>query len=57
MPADDILKADPSWTTRRAQHLERYVMIAPVLTEGWPDAHDGVRHEKPPLCDSAKQYR
>jgi len=27
------------WTTRRAPHMERYVTIAPVVIEDWPDAH------------------
>lgn len=27
-------------TTRRAPHMERYVTIAPVVMEGYPDAHN-----------------
>ena len=38
-PQNPNVQSGQGWTTRRAPHLERYVTIAPVVIEDWPDAH------------------
>lgn len=34
------LSEPPEWTTRRAPHMEKYVIISPVVMEDYPDAQN-----------------